>query len=536
MRLASLVIFLSLLHIQGSSDTIYVPDDFTAIQDAISAASQGDTVIVRPGTYPENLDFNGKAITVTSELGPFVTVVDGRRAGRVVSFENGEGLDSVINGFSLTNGKAPIGLWGYYCGGGIGCWYESSPTITNNIIFNNEAIHYGGGIFCYDRSSPIISNNIIEENSGQKGGGIFLDSHCAAEITRNTIRDNAVVDFGGGIYCWLSDARIADNTVTSNTATYQAGGIMCNSSSPTIENNEISLNAATAPIAGWGGGIVFVDAYPVIANNIIARNWADKGGGIYGNYASITITNNTIVDNTAAHGGGIYFAYASATVTNTVLSGNAAAEGPEVWLGFSTYPSTIDMSYSDLEGGQGSVFVDPGSALNLGAGMIDADPLLVDRAGGDCHLTWDSPCRNAGDDAAPGLPTSDFEGDPRGLLGAADIGADEYHYHLYGVGDPVPGGAVELKIVGYPAAPAMIAFDREIMGAPLPTIHGDFYLPWPPLWYGWIGSVPGNGVLAVTATIPAGWNAGEECFLQGLAGPWGGPLTRLTNPMALVVE
>ena len=46
--------------------TIHVPADDPTIQSAIDAAKNGDTVLVSPGTYNENLDFKGKAITVTT--------------------------------------------------------------------------------------------------------------------------------------------------------------------------------------------------------------------------------------------------------------------------------------------------------------------------------------------------------------------------------------------------------------------------------------------------------------------------------------
>jgi len=91
------------------SEIIYVPDDFQTIQGAIDNSVNGDSVLVRSGIYVENINFLGKAITVKSEGGPAVTIIDGGNAvypdsGNVVLFLNGEGFDSVLEGFTITRG------------------------------------------------------------------------------------------------------------------------------------------------------------------------------------------------------------------------------------------------------------------------------------------------------------------------------------------------------------------------------------------------------------------------------------------------
>ena len=89
--------------------TIRVPLNQPTIQAGINAASDRDTVLVAPGTYVENINFNGKAIRVMSESGPTATVINGNQAGSVVTFENAENENTLLTGFSITNGRAERG-------------------------------------------------------------------------------------------------------------------------------------------------------------------------------------------------------------------------------------------------------------------------------------------------------------------------------------------------------------------------------------------------------------------------------------------
>ena len=216
----------------------------------------------------------------------------------------------------------------------------------------------------------------------------------------------------------------------------------------------------------------------MISNNIICDNSANGGAGIGAQsiHSDPVITNNTLYGNVATAGGAIYCAFSSAPViTNTICWNNSPDEI------YNTFGSPA-VTYSDIKGGW------------TGTGNIDADPLFVNSAARDFHLTWDSPCRDAGDNTASGLPSVDFEGDPRIHDGTADMGADEFHPHLYHAGDVVPGGPVDIKIIGPPAAPVTLALGSGIQDPPQPTPYGDLYLAFPLTQFK-LGAVQANGVL-----------------------------------------
>ena len=526
---------------QSHAAVIYVPDDCPTIQDAIDNASSGDTIIVKAGTYFETIDFIGKAIHLKSDSGSDCTTIDGSQAGSVVTFQNGESTDSLIEGFTIRNGSGTLKPSDNdYFGGGIRCDL-SSPVIMDNIIENNSVMGgngggSGGGIYCWASSATIIGNT-IRGNWAFSGGAVGCASGSPT-VLENIMKDNNSF-YGGAITVALNSAVIEKNIIIDNTANYCGGGIRCcNYGSARIVENWISNNWSQS-----GGGI-YCEYYcsPLIVNNLIAENMGEWDGGAlaFNTSAEPTVTNNTIVRNETyglygRGGGGIYVSCSSiATVKNTILFGNVSPSGPEIYLDNHNGASKVDIEYCDVEGGQSLVYVESGCTLNWGPGMIDADPLFADSTSDDFHLTWDSPCRDTGDNSAVN-ETVDFEGDPRIALSAVDMGADEFYYHIYQIGDVVPGGNINIKIVGYPTAPVKLAWGQTILDPPYPTQHGDLCI-WPFHWYGFVGTVPSNGILTIPVTVSLSWSTGDSAPMQALVGPWGWTYSRLTNLNVVTVE
>ena len=241
MRISMMLVFILFIPAFLSAATLNVPGQYATIQGAIDASVNGDTVLVDPGIYKENIDFLGKAILVTSSGGAATTTIQGitqypQYFYSVVSFRNGEGNGSILNGFTLTNGQGTVvDPWGTV-GGGILC-RGASPTIMNNIISNNTA-GYGGGIECMDSASPVISGNVFHDNHAfnQSGGGIDCFTKASPLIENNVLYANITSQHGGGIMVWDScKPLIVNNTIYGNSASTGAGIYILGQ--PVIKNN-----------------------------------------------------------------------------------------------------------------------------------------------------------------------------------------------------------------------------------------------------------------------------------------------------------
>jgi predicted outer membrane repeat protein len=318
----SFIIFSAIL----SATVINVPDDQPTIQAGINVSVDGDTVLVADGTYYENIDFIGKAITVASNylidadtLHISNTIINGSQPidpdfGSVVTFVSNEDSTSVLTGFTITEGSGTNNTtWDASYGGGIYC-NNSSPSLMDVTITGNSAVVIGGGIYCI-HSNPILTNVTISDNSAAHGGGISCQ-YSSPSLENVTISGNSVFDdtpwlrfangSGGGIYCYSSSPILTNVTISDNTANGYAGGVYCyNNSSPNLDNVTITGNSA----AEQGGGIYCgYNSDPSLENVIITGNTAAYGGGIYCRTSSNpSLENVTITGNSAAEqGGGIY--------------------------------------------------------------------------------------------------------------------------------------------------------------------------------------------------------------------------------------
>jgi len=313
------------------STIINVPADQSTIQAGIDVAVNGDTVLVAPNTYYENINYNSKNITVTSlflttQDTTYIsqTIIDGSQpsnpdSASVVFFASGEDSVAVLCGLTLTCGSGNLIVdYGGFCGGGIYC-ENSSPRLENLHIIGNSS-SYGGGIYCNNSSPSLkyitITGNIVSGGMGYggSGGGIYCHGNSSPSLENVTISGNIAssgetgTGRGGGICCVGSNPILLNVIISDN----MSHGIYCSSSNPTLMNVIISGNRAvhdgtmSCP-GGTGGGIYCRYSSPSLDNVLIMGNSALSGGGIFCKYESNpNLANVTIKGNNASSGGGIY--------------------------------------------------------------------------------------------------------------------------------------------------------------------------------------------------------------------------------------
>jgi len=428
--LAGVVVLLLCLRSEAlAQTTIHVPGDQKTIQAGINAASNGDTVLVAPGTYKESIDFKGKAITIVSSAGAASTIIDGGRHAPVVLFDTGETRASVLNGFTITNGGpeaggfTPLGVHG----GGIDI-LSAGPTVLNNIVTGNMCV----GI-SVQFGTALIQGNVISQTlqADCPNSGLYITNsptNAHSVVTGNTIEQNAFGDASdsGGIQLKSTAGEVIENNIIRNNATSGRGGGIASSdtSSLLLVQNLIYGNSSQL-----GGGGIDLDSveqdagafYGFIANNTVVANSTaateSTASQVYleGNFPLYAFANNIVVGNSALP------AFACITANNPSFE----------------VPTVLD--HNDLYNPSGpavSGFCDTTSGAY---GNVSSDPQFVDAANSDYHLMTGSPAMDAGNNSALQLLaeedvelTDDFDGTGRQQDGTGkgypviDMGAYEH--------------------------------------------------------------------------------------------------------------
>ena len=154
--------------------------DFDNIQAAVDAASDGDEIIVMPGTYTGDglitVNTLGKEITLISKDGADNTIISGEGLRRGIVCNSQESTKTFIIGFTVTNC--------FWSGVGAGFVLETgSPTFINCVSKNNEATGSGGGAYCYESNARFMNCMFQNNVSGDEGGGLFSETIVAHHLS-----------------------------------------------------------------------------------------------------------------------------------------------------------------------------------------------------------------------------------------------------------------------------------------------------------------------------------------------------------------
>ena len=355
--------------VTNPTSTIYVPDDYSTIQAAVNAASPGDTIIMRDGTYTENVDVNKDHLTIRSENGAEVTFVQAAKSNTVfnvienyvnisgvtVKDASGEGESGILleeaNHCNIFDNKISNNEYG------ITLYSSSSNKITNNIVHSNQ----NRGIdVMYSSNDNIINNNNISDNA--EGIEVYYSKNNT--ITGNEIISNSKYN---GIY--LADE--ADNSNISNNTFIDNGLSISNSFQNTIEGNTVNgkplvyLEDVSDCVISDAGQVILVNCNNITIKDLDLFNtsvgielWGTDDSKIMNNSISSNsmygirlfygsnniITNNNINSN---NWNGIRLGYSSENVINN--NNVSLSQGSGIYL--SNSPNNIidrnNISYND---------------------------------------------------------------------------------------------------------------------------------------------------------------------------------------------
>ena len=371
--------------------------DAATIDDGVHLASGGDTVLVHPGEYTENIYMSVSYVSLVSSGGNAVTVLKNER-GEGWAIIYGPCRGGLIQGFTFQGvpGKSGPGIT-LVCDSGM-----LAAEIEDN-VFVDLVAYQGGGVDLYDGASAAITRNEFRNCTGwDVGGGVSISYGSSARIEDNTF-SGCYSKVGGAIGCsGNSTCEVIGNTLEDNEALENGGGVfLYECPSGLVEDNVLKANHANLA----GGGVYVYDGSFEVRWNIFWSNRARYGGGLAQSLgAGLTCENNTFFENTASDcgsaarlGGDVASRFAGCIVSNS--SGAAAVDCIRLPL------PEVDCN---------AFYMNPGDYRGCSPGPHDvfACPSFCFADAGDFELCDESPC----------LPGNHPGGYDCGLIGALGQG------------------------------------------------------------------------------------------------------------------
>lgn len=407
-----LVLLLLLLGITAHAATLQVPSSsYPTIQSAINAASTGDTILVAPGTYFENLSINSAEITLRSTAGPASTILNGSTLGPTLLITNTKSLHTTIDGFTITGGGSTSNpAYGATSGLALA---NAGATIANNIFTGSSSSTIEIGL--HNASATILSNHFdtappTPQQHGAKGIVIdgptpLLDASSKPVpviITANIITGDATGQSGDAIQGISDQLLIIDNnTITGNANGINLTNDLTTSTGTTlIQQNIIANNAYSALVINRVSAPPYTDPAAVfVLSNTIVNN-------------ATTITSPTLTSSIALSQTYSQIAFINNIITQATVAPLIACS-PATTPPISTTPTIFD--HNDLFSSTGSPIAAAPCTSPVGSfGNLSVDPQFVDPTHGDYHLRSLSLAIDAGNNSAPSPAINgDFSSTPR---------------------------------------------------------------------------------------------------------------------------
>ena len=400
-----------------------------------------DTLTIEPGVLVNFLGYYG--LTVDGFLEAVGTVSDSIHFFPEDTTTHWQGI-TYYNLLGLTHTLSYC-TFRYAWGGAIGRNpYNGNLTISHCDFSNNGAtIHFDG----FNANLQIL-HSTFHNNLNEDGGAIYLkdfNGSAPIEITDCLFENNTAIDWGGAIYCFfpqqnlnITDCIFSGNTAgvcggaicldifngplcemtgcqfTDNSATNEGGAILTSAVNGVILTDcHFGDNEAGNSNGNGGGAIGAYDTDFNISRCTFYRNkalgGADGGAVSMDDLCTFTLDHCTFWGNDALWGGALWaFLDCDMNISNSIIAHDLASGGGAI-AGHGT--SSLAVSYTDFhDNNAGNIYweVEPPNfgildRVNYNGDSCDCyydifmDPMFVDTANNDFHLTASSPCIDAGD-------------------------------------------------------------------------------------------------------------------------------------------